>query len=305
MMVTRRPFRSPASGTIARRLQSGLRFLAPALSLVLALGCSSRANVGLLEARLRQQEERLVALQTELESARDDADVARRQVSELRSEQAQQQQVALARSPEQAEAFHRTSGIRLNTLLTGGLNLDGIEGDDKLNIVLVPHDDDGELTKVRGRIELSLLDLSLPHADQQIGFWTFSADESTEHWHRGFVGSGYLFKLPWQTTPSASELLLHARLTTSDHRQFDTSATIRVNLPPDGDALRLATPPRSRDAERTISLEREQEPDTVPFGQAPEPNPFEVTAPRKPNRVEEPPLRTSDSWTDQTIPQYR
>jgi len=205
-------------------------------------GCSARGNVDLLESRLRQQEDKLFQTGAELESARSDLTVARREVDALRMQLVSRGDATIL--PERADALFRAEGIRFNTLQTGGLDRDNQRGDDSLSAVLVPHDVDGDLVKLSGRIQLELFDLALPGDRQRIGSWDFDATQSSNHWHRGFVGTGYLFQLPWQKVPEHSELLLHARLTAADGREFNTSKSIAVTPPVPVDRVANDAPPQ-------------------------------------------------------------
>ena len=196
------------------------------LPVLVVAGCVTRGNVELLEARLRERVDELSQLQSQLRETESKLAIARREAVDLRAQLNSNGQKTIL--PEQADVLYRATGIRINTLLTGGLDRDEIPGDDTLSVVLVPHDADGEVLKLPAQIEIEVLDLSKPQDQQRIGSWTFSVDESRPHWHRGLFGTGYLFNLKWQQIPESSELLLHARLTTTDNRQFDTSSLVRV-----------------------------------------------------------------------------
>ena len=195
-------------------------------AIALCAGCVSRGNTHLLESRLRRQEDQLNELETELASARSDLVSANRKSRSLREQLAARGKITLL--PEQADAIFRAEGVQFSKMRTGGLDRDGKPGDDVLTAVLVPHDSQGEPVKVPGKVELELFDMSMSGSEQKIGTWNFDVDESHKHWHRGFLGSGYFFRVPWQQTPENSELVLHGRLTTSDGRQFDTSQTIKI-----------------------------------------------------------------------------
>jgi hypothetical protein len=200
-----------------------------ALAALAACGCGARGDVDLLEARLRQQEDSLARLESQLAAARSELSVVEKERNDLRQQLAGRSETILL--PEQAHAFYRAAGIEFNKLLTGGFHQDGRPGDEVLNAVLMPRDADGELLKLPGAIALEVLDLAKPPDEQRIARWEFSEEETREHWHRALIGSGYVFRLPWPNRPESPELLLHGRLTTPDGRQFDTSQVIRVAPP--------------------------------------------------------------------------
>ncbi|MCC7422982.1 MAG: hypothetical protein IT428_22125 [Planctomycetaceae bacterium] len=191
-------------------------------------GCASRGNVEMLEGRLRVQEDQIYALQRQLKTAGSELVAARRETEALRAEMTQYASAMPA--PEESRAFHRVEGIRINKLLTGGLNRDGQPGHDHLSTVIVPVDAQGELVKVPGALRIELIDLTGDGAERQVGVWEFSAEEAEQFWKKGFVGSGYSLTLPWQQTPQSEKLTLHARLTTTDGRQFDTSHEVAISL---------------------------------------------------------------------------
>jgi hypothetical protein len=197
------------------------------LALLPVCGCASNRNTEILEARLREQEDRLREVQSQLGDARSELKTARSEATVLRTQLTDRGRSPLL--PEQARNLYSLAGIELSKLLTGSLDRDGRPGDELLAAVVVPHDEQGSLVKVPGRFEFELLDLSTPKDAHRIGRWEFDTDETRGHWHQGLFGSGYSFHLPWQQIPKSSKLLLHARLTTTDGRQFDTSRQIVVN----------------------------------------------------------------------------
>ncbi len=192
-------------------------------------GCVARGNVDLLETRIRHHEDRLVEFESQLAATRRQLEVARNEAAVLRSQLTDRGAAAIL--PEQASVLFQATGIKFNSLLTGGLDRDGSAGDEMLSVILTPHDADGDMLKLPGAIELEVLDLSKAEGSQRLGTWNFDAAQSRDYWHSGLVGSGYLFQLPWQQTPESSELLLHARFTTTDGRQFDTSTQIQIEPP--------------------------------------------------------------------------
>jgi outer membrane murein-binding lipoprotein Lpp len=219
----------------------------------LAAGCSSRGQLDVLESRLRRQEDTVVQLQTQLSKTQSQLQAARREATELETQVA-----ATGRSApiEQVSALGKVEGIAFSKFLTGGMDRDGVPGDEILSAVVVPTDSDGNLVKVPGNLSLSVLDLSKGEGQQQIGRWDFPAKESVALWHAGFLGTGYVVRVPWQRPPGSANLLVHARLTTADGRQFDTSQSIRITPPPSaGPPLPIAGggPPASSPAPRRLA----------------------------------------------------
>ncbi len=212
----------------------------PLLMLVALSGCAGRGTLDLLEARLREQEDAISRLKSKLAAATTELTAARKQTHALRDQLAGRGEKTLL--PEQADVLFRATGIRFHKLLTGGDDGDGIPGDELLSALVIPHDADGELVKLPGAIQLDVSDPTKPPGQQRMGAWEFSVEESRAFWRRGFVGSGYLFRLPWKQVPETSELVLHARMTTPDGRQFDATQIIHVTPPP-ADADQIADVP--------------------------------------------------------------
>ena len=190
-------------------------------------GCAARRSHEIVEGRLREQNQLLAETESRLQKTQNELAIAREESDTLR-----QQLLADGRSPilpEQADALFRATGIKINELLTGSLDRDDLPGEELVNVVLVPHDADGEPIKLPGQIQIELFDLGQPGEQKSLGTWTYDIAEAREHWHSGFLSSGYLFRLPWQQPPRSPQVVLHARLKTADGREFDTSATIDVD----------------------------------------------------------------------------
>ena len=263
------------------------------LALSLPLGCAGRGNVAMLEDELRQREgmvaeldEQVVTLRRELESTSYELVTLRTQL------QSPKGQTLVA---EQAATLAKVEKVAFHSLITSGFNADEVPGDDKLSVLLQPLDGDGDLLKLGGSIELDLFDYTLPTDQQRIGHWTFGPDDVRKAWHRGLMASGYLFELPWQTSPASPELVLHGRLTAPDQRQFDTTLQVAVRTP---------------GSEAALSQKRRKlaEPKVVAVGHA-------EIVPAKPAVKDEPALgprvraaskiETSDRYKIDEIPQRR
>ncbi len=199
--------------------------MALAVLMLCAGGCAARGNVELLESQLRQQEDRLRSLNQQLSQTESDLHIAQREVETLRIQLAERGEQILL--PEQAQALFHVAGIRVQKLLTGGLDRDGEPGDDLLNVVIVPHDEQGEAVKLPGDLEIEVLDLTAPEHLRKLGVWRFSAEQVADHWQSGLT-SGFQFRMPWQLPPVSDDIVVHARFQTADGRKFGTSAEVRV-----------------------------------------------------------------------------
>jgi len=259
--------------------------------------CAARRPHDVVESRLREQNQLLADTESKLSKTENELAIARRESNTLR-----QQLTADGKSPilpEQADALFRATGIKVNELLTGSLDQDDQPGEELLNVVLVPHDSDGEPIKLPGEVQIELFDLGQPGEQKNIGTWTYDIAESREHWHAGFLSSGYLFRLPWQQPPRSPQVVLHARLKTADGRQFDTSATIDVAAPVQRTDLAaddsFVFEPAGENTDSSTAFR--------PVGADAQPRRFPLPR-RQGNSDADPvaPLRTSDSWTVDSIP---
>ncbi len=212
------------------------------VALALLGGCASRGNLEVLESALRVQEDQLADLRQQLSTTNNELQVSQNEISRLREQLAGAGQQAHA--PEHLENEYKAVGLRFNSYLTSGIDRDGQPGDEKLSVLLYPHDDQGGLVKLPGTIELRALDLSAPEGQQVVGNWTFTPAETKAAWHSGFLAAGFLFEEPWQRQPLGADVTLHARFKMIDGRQFDAVQPLKVN------------PATDRQAPSTVSLQR-------------------------------------------------
>lgn len=189
-------------------------------------GCGGRGATDLLEARLREQEDSIFALQRDLKDSRQALESAQRQSETMHQQFAKISKGALL--PEQTAALYKVTGVKVNSLLTGGVDLDDQKGDEFWTTLITPHDADGETVKLPADMELELVDLKQSGENRKIGVWTFNSEETREHWYSGFAGSGFRFELPWQRQPANSELMLVVRMKSQDGRVFHASAPLKI-----------------------------------------------------------------------------
>ncbi|REJ90245.1 MAG: hypothetical protein DWQ34_17675 [Planctomycetota bacterium] len=325
-----------SDGALARRQwHPSIYGAALLLGLLTSSGCvGARNNTDILEARLRQQEDlayqyhrQLSELRGELEVAHHEADILRGQLSNIGQE---------TLPAEYTQSLFRVEGLRFNSMFTRSRDQDGKPGDDVLTAVFYPVDEHGDMVKLPGAIRIEVLDMTRPEPERGVAAWEFSPRDSRELWTSGFLSSGYELKLPWSEPPPPGELIVHARLTTPDGRQFDATHTIEI----EGDSLRdqplqLAPPAEARpvslngnDSGRLrrsaaspqvkeilpMSFSREERPREEPDvrsetdGAGPTTGADEEAD--KQHSGDQPPpfpegLQTSDNWTDETIPYLR
>ena len=205
--------------------------------LLFSSGCLPRnQSADLLHARLRQNEENLADLQSQLQSSQSYLKQARREIDSLRTQVAESGRSNL--TPEQAAALVQVTGIDVQPWLTGGVDKDDSPGDDALVVHFTPRDDQGEPVKLPGQVHITLTDPSAAAGEQMVGEWTFSPEECRNGWLRGWLGGGYQFTLPWQESPASSRLVVHVDFETPDGRSFDDTQLVKVHPSPDALAKR-------------------------------------------------------------------
>ena len=227
------------------------------LLLILTLsGCGGRGHSDLLEARLRQQEDNIFALQRDLKDSRQALETAQQQAESMQNQIVQASNGTLL--PEQTQALYKVTGVKINSLLTGGVDLDNKQGDELWTTLVTPHDADGETVKLPADFELELVDLSQTGDNRRVGIWTFSSDEVRSHWYSGFAGSGFRFELPWQRLPANEELTLVVRMKSQDGRSFNTTAPLKIAQAENSSPLQAVSRERLTPAEPTRILFEEQ-----------------------------------------------
>lgn len=224
---------------------------------ILICGCASRMNTDVLQARIREQSLQLTESQREIAKTRAELKQVRLEADRLRTElgQTNPNDAAVPRSSDQISKVH------IYSLLSGGINRDSQPGDDAVVVQFAPIDRDGEPINIPGELELTLIDPQLSDGDQELGSWSFSAEDCQKQWTRGFAKSGFQFTLPLEEPAQHSELIIQMKYMTSDDRRFDANRRIKVGVPP-ADAV-VRHPKRTK---RPAQVFDELEDDPPPVG---------------------------------------
>lgn len=219
------------SSNSIRRAQTAVRVTLSLAACAGFCGCSSSATRTreLLEARLRTQDAAITNLEEQLQTTRWDLAASRQEVDALRASGVVNVSAGL---PEQAAQSFRVDRIELNTLMSGGLNRDGLPGDENFTLLVAPKDPKGNVLRVDGELRIEIFDFTQPSDKQLIGSWALDRNQTAEMWHQGVVGTGFQFTAPWQQPPRGSELSVHTRLHTIDGRQFDNTSKLNVDAGP-------------------------------------------------------------------------
>ncbi|GIX03586.1 MAG: hypothetical protein KatS3mg113_0592 [Planctomycetaceae bacterium] len=194
--------------------------------LILSSGCvSSRSAQEALQARLRWQEQQLESLREQLRHKDEELAEARREQDYLREQLAARDGDAPT-AVDGAHLMARLAGIKIHPLLTTSVNRDDQPGNESLMVQFYPHDEDGEVLKLPGAIQISVLD---PDNHRVVEEWTIPREQARRHWTRGFLGTGYRMTLPWKNgAPPHRELVLHVRFLPGGDREYTATEIIRL-----------------------------------------------------------------------------
>jgi hypothetical protein len=113
---------------------------------------------------------------------------------------------------------------------TGGVDEDGVPGDEGLMVVVVPKDEDATAVKVPARVDIAAWEITPAGLKNPIGTWSLPAEKVRPTWRSGFISTGYFVAVPWQTYPSQEKVRIAVRLTTLDGRAFEADKDIFVKL---------------------------------------------------------------------------
>lgn len=118
---------------------------------------------------------------------------------------------------------------------TGGVNLDGKEGDDGIRVYLIPQDADGHTLKAAGHVRVQLFDLAAGEKGRLIATCEFAVETIGKKWAGGFLTKHYKFDCPWKSPPGHAEITVRASFT--DYltgKEFTAQKVCKVDLPPAG-----------------------------------------------------------------------
>jgi hypothetical protein len=188
---------------------------------VLSIGCRSAQRYEGIEAELRTRERELAEARIELRNAR--------QLNEIYERQ---------HHGPPAGAVIANGGapnIPLRDITlgrgTGGVDDDGRPGDETLQVVIVPKDDDGTAVKVPAKATVQAWAVGTDGIKTSIGRWEVSPEHLRKTWRSGLLSTGYFVPLQWQCPPGTERVRIAVRLTTLDGRPYETDRDVTVRPP--------------------------------------------------------------------------
>lgn len=240
-----------------------LCLLSVALTLLPLAGCRSH-RTDLLEAELRTLEQDLYHLRSELHRSEACNDALQRELGAVRKG------VLVSPLPEQASQTLSLRQIALGRG-TGGHDDDDCPGDEGIQIVVEPRDQDNHTIKAPGTLYVQALEITPEGLKQPVSAWEVTPDQLRRKWQSGLLSTGYRVTLPWQSWPCNEKVRVVARFILADGRTFEaekditirpTSPARRKALPPPEPGIPL--PPRKPDPEESLPPPRKVEPSPGP-----------------------------------------
>jgi hypothetical protein len=185
------------------------------------LGCRHKND--LLENELRERDKQYREALDELGKADHRSDAQQREIEALRK--------GASITPEQAAQTFGLKRIALGRG-TGGVDNDGLPGDEALQIFLEPRDSDDHVIKAPGTLYVLAVEINQQGLKTPFSSWTVPPDKLRQSWKQGLLSTGYSLILPWKNFPQAENLRIVARLITPDNRIFEADKDIKVHLVP-------------------------------------------------------------------------
>lgn len=109
---------------------------------------------------------------------------------------------------------------------TGGRDDDGLPGDETLQVVIVPKDDEGTAVKAAGRATVSAMDITREGLKLPIGKWEVTGEQLKKTWRTGLLGGGYFVPLRWDQPPVGERVRVTVRFTTADGRAYEADKDV-------------------------------------------------------------------------------
>lgn len=172
-----------------------------------------------MEADLRSKE----AQNRELQAR---ADAAENQARAL--EAALQQRQPTPGEPDQSISVV-LKDIKLGTG-TGGVDDDGIPGDEGFQVVVVPRDEDGSPIKVPGMLKIYASQITDTGTKESLGAWQVDGTSLRKSWKSGLFSTGYYIPVQWQKLPTSGRIRVVVQMTTLDNRTFEAEKEFPVRV---------------------------------------------------------------------------
>jgi hypothetical protein len=186
----------------------------------LAGGCKAPRS-DLVEAELRTRERELRELKAQLDQAVVVNEALERELIHRHTSGPQLQQAPHAGAPPGLRDIVFGRG-------TGGLDEDGVPGDEGIQVVVTPRDEDGSPVKAIGSMRIEALEVTPEGTKTPLAVWEVSALQLRRSWRAGLFSTGFHLKLGWQRPPTTERLRIVAQLAMPDGRVFEADRDITI-----------------------------------------------------------------------------
>jgi hypothetical protein len=193
-------------------------------------GCRSSPRRDLVEAELRVKDQDLRELKAELERSDAYNQFLQR---ELKASGGVTPEVAIP------------AGMRTLTLgrQTGGIDDDGLPGDEALQVFLEPRDADNHVIKAPGTVNIQALEVAPEGTKKPLSSWPVDAETLRKSWRTGLMSSGYSLMLPWKAWPTSTKLKVVVQFVAQDERLFEAEKDVTIRLAPEAQRKTPPMPP--------------------------------------------------------------
>lgn len=124
---------------------------------------------------------------------------------------------------------------------TGGIDEDRIPGDEGIQVVLVPRDQDDSPVKAPGTLRVTAIEISPEGLKSPLSSWEVSALQLRRSWRSGLISTGYFVSFPWQKLPTTEKLRIVAQFQPLDGGVYEAEKDVTIKLL--AEAMRGQLPP--------------------------------------------------------------
>jgi len=149
------------------------------------------------------------------------------------------QQIVPSPTASEPISSNRVKAIDLGRL-TGGVDDDGIPGDEALQVVIEPRDSDNHTVKAPGMAQIQAMEITPEGLKKPLSSWQIDAETLRRSWRTGLMSTGYFLTLPWKNWPTSSKVRVVVQFLGQDERLFEAEKNIVIRLAPE--AVRKGPP---------------------------------------------------------------
>lgn len=193
-------------------------------------GCKSSTKTALIEAELRTREREIRSMRTELERATLLNSALQHELIQRNGVCAPVATDGVVIDGPQSVLAGTVSKVLLGRG-TGGIDDDGLPGDEALQVVIVPVDTDGSALKVPGKAVVQAFEITPEGLKIPLSQWEVTPLELQRSWRSGLLTTGYFITLPWKVLPSNERLRVVVQFQTLPNlRTFETDRDLTIKL---------------------------------------------------------------------------